>query len=148
MSLLSAFFTLVPIISRPVRPPKAIPVPPMPENPDNLRPAPTTRADAQRMLIDQLIIGLRERPQDFSASHYHLSDKATGMEWWIANGQSHFALASVAGCGCRNLTPSNVDQERGWKAFQGWQNTPTGAAEAPETHEAIRLWKANQKAAR
>jgi hypothetical protein len=40
----------------------------------------------KRKLVDNLIQGLKERPQDFSYTEFNLIDSSTGAEYWIANG--------------------------------------------------------------
>lgn len=117
--------------------------------PSNPRPAPRNRREAQAVLIDQLVIALAERPDDFTETRHTLNDKATGMEWWIANGAPFFRLHSVSDCGCQNVgSDASADNERGWAAFEAWRQTEKGAHSSPHFHEAIRLWEANAKARR
>lgn len=113
------------------------------------RPAPRNRREAQAALIDQLVIALAERPDDFTEARHTLNDRATGMEWWIANGAPFFRLHSVSDCGCQNVgSDASADNERGWAAFEAWRQTEKAVHSSPHFHEAIRLWKANAKARR
>lgn len=113
------------------------------------KPAPRSRAEVQKVLVEQFIEALRIRPNDFQEGAHTLDDKVTGMEWWIANGAEHFRLSRVEGCGCQNLRTdcARREQFRAWEAIETWR-AGAGALNSPHAHEAMRLWEANQKALR
>jgi len=47
---------------------------------------------AQRLVVDQLIHDLKNRPQDFECTEHHLIDKKTSHKYWIANGAPYCGL--------------------------------------------------------
>lgn len=120
---------------------------------DDLREAiataqPTPR-QARRALADALITALRERPQDFSHDReirpYTLIDRASGQEWWVANGMLSFDLWGAAGCSCRHLTLGTWNTIRAWRAYKQWRRSRL-PVEPPQVHEAQRLERANHTA--
>lgn len=40
-----------------------------------------------KLIVDQLIADLRDRPADFVCSEYTLDDSKTNMSYWVANGR-------------------------------------------------------------
>lgn len=144
MSMLGSLLAFVGI-SAAYRPPASIAAPAATVT-LNACPDPKSRREVHAFLVSEFIVALQERPNDFTLGRHTLTDKATGMEWWIANGAEHFSLYGVSGCGCQNVRSDFAeDGVRAWAAFETWRDG-AGALLSPHSHEAQRLWRANHEA--
>lgn len=72
---------------------------------------------AEKLVVDQLIKDLRERPEDFKCGEHTLDDSKTGIQYWISNG---FFSAGI-----------HRPYEMKFGAFEGWR-----------FHEGLKKWKA------
>ena len=48
---------------------------------------------AIKMLVDQIIEDLRDRPNDFKCDEHYLTDDTTGYKYWVANGIPFYGVS-------------------------------------------------------
>lgn len=88
----------------------------------------------KKMLVDEFIYGLENRPSDFyiDQSHYRLVDSKTKQHWWIGNSCYGFQYLGVdwqksplvTGDRSRIWEFGWLHQRRAWKAFERWKKKP------------------------
>lgn len=119
------------------------------DNTTMLKPTPPvfmTAKEARRGLAQELIRALQTRPQHFRLGRdtCHLVDDNSGMVWQM--GPLRVYLASVRECSCRYLRLSIRESRPVFRAIAAWNKAqPPQPVTTPHAHEAVRLWKCNNK---